>query len=703
MKKKLLPLFLAALLLTMFGGGLSAAERPEVVTETYTYIDPIYRDVIDEEDLTELTSFYAVPAPRYAASPSYSDIDSLGQYVREQMKLHVPETVVTYRASVPFGNFDMSAFFDDLGERVYAHTGVPTEGDYLRYQSYFGYQASGYYDSNVITLTFNFTYYTTAAQEDEMDRLVASLLNSLNLAGKNDYEKAKAIHDAICDYVSYDYANLNNNDYRLKYTAYAALANGSAVCQGYSVLYYRLLLEAGVDCRVVTGEGNGGGHAWNIVRIGCGGEYYNTDTTWDAGGWDDFYFLRGTDNFFDHEFDEEFTSAAFLKSYPMSASDFSDASGNIKNHTPVTVPAVPATCTSTGLGAGSRCAVCGEILSVGEVIPALGHAYKGTVTAPTCVDRGYTVYRCTRCGDSYTGNYKDPLGHAYKGTATAPTCVDRGYTVYRCTRCGESYTGNYKDPLGHRAVTDEAVAAGCETTGLSEGSHCAVCGEVLKEQETTPAAGHRWDGGKVTKAATLLATGEKVYTCAVCGATKKEVLPVLPLPFKDVAAGAYYEPSVRWAVANGVTSGTSADKFSPNDTCTRGQVVTFLWRSVNSPAPESRANPFNDVKPGAYYYDAVLWAVEQGITKGTSATTFDPGAGCTRGQVVTFLWRLKGEAEPAEAVSPFVDVAPKDYFRKAVLWAVANGVTNGVSADRFGPKENCTRAQVVTFLCRVAK
>lgn len=172
------------------------------------------------------------------------------------------------------------------------------------------------------------------------------------------------------------------------------------------------------------------------------------------------------------------------------------------------------------------------------------------------------------------------------------------------------------------------------------------------------------------------------------------------LPFYDMAESAYYYDAVAWAVENGITSGTSDTTFTPDMTCTRAQVVTFLWRANGSPAPKTASNPFVDVAANSYYYDAVLWAVEQGIASGTSATTFAPDMSCTRTQMATFLWRAEGS--PATSGSnPFVDVVNGAYYANAVLWAAQNGVTNGTSATTFAPDMVCTRAQIVTFLYRV--
>ena len=169
--------------------------------------------------------------------------------------------------------------------------------------------------------------------------------------------------------------------------------------------------------------------------------------------------------------------------------------------------------------------------------------------------------------------------------------------------------------------------------------------------------------------------------------------------FRDVPSGAYYEDAVNWAVANGITNGMTADLFDPNGICTRAQAVTFLWRAAGSPAPKSSAMPFTDVPAGSYFYNAVLWAVENGITKGTSDTTFSPSATCSRAQIVTFLWRSQS-SPAAGSANPFTDVSASAYYADAVLWAVKENITKGTSSTTFSPADNCTRAQIVTFIWR---
>ena len=171
-------------------------------------------------------------------------------------------------------------------------------------------------------------------------------------------------------------------------------------------------------------------------------------------------------------------------------------------------------------------------------------------------------------------------------------------------------------------------------------------------------------------------------------------------PFTDVKEGTYYYDSVMWALKKGVTNGTSATTFSPEDPCTRAQIVTFLWRNAGKPEPETTVSPFTDVKETDYYYKAVLWAYENGITTGMNKTTFGPDLYCTRAQAVTFLYRYMDEPEVKDAEVSFTDLVASEYYYDAVVWAIENGVTNGVGSGVFAPSQSCTRAQIVTFLYR---
>ena len=169
--------------------------------------------------------------------------------------------------------------------------------------------------------------------------------------------------------------------------------------------------------------------------------------------------------------------------------------------------------------------------------------------------------------------------------------------------------------------------------------------------------------------------------------------------FVDVPEGSYYEEAVDWAVEKGITTGTGNNYFTPDGICTRAQAVTFLWRVAGSPTPKTEAMVFEDVLDGSYYYEAVLWAVENGITVGTSATTFSPELTCSRAHIVTFLWRA-ANSPSVKMDNPFTDVAGDAYYNDAVLWAVKHKITVGTTLSTFSPDEGCTRAQIVTFLYR---
>lgn len=212
--------------------------------------------------------------------------------------------------------------------------------------------------------------------------------------------------------------------------------------------------------------------------------------------------------------------------------------------------------------------------------------------------------------------------------------------------------------------------------------------------------------GKVTAkgegTATITVTcGTKSATCTVT--VSKPLVPEVPgTTFTDVPTGAYYEEAVGWAVEKGITKGTSDSTFTPDGVCTRAQAVTFLWRAAGSPAAKAGSLPFADVKAGSYYDDAVRWAVENGVTVGTSATTFNPNATCSRAQIVTFLWRAQ-KSPAAGSANPFDDVAGSAYYADAVQWAVQKDITKGTGATAFSPDANCIRAQIVTFLYRSMK
>jgi hypothetical protein len=306
----------------------------------------------------------------------------------------------TFTVSLASTSGDGKALSQRLMQAAMAHTGDPRQGDFLTWQmsgwsaSITTWQIGSTYEHKI---AIQVQFYTTAAQEAALDKAVADVLLQLDLGAKSDYEKIRGVYDYICDNVVYDHANLNDGDYYLKYTAYAALVNKTSVCQGYALLMYRLLLELGVDNRIIAGRSSDQNHAWNIVQLD--GKYYNLDATWDAGREPYHYFLCCQSHFDDHDRNDEYDTEGFHTLYPMSATDYStDPCAN--GHTPVTDPQKEPGCTTTGLTAGCHCQICGHVITAQQTVPAKGHSYGAwTVVREATVDAdGLSQHICGRCG-----------------------------------------------------------------------------------------------------------------------------------------------------------------------------------------------------------------------------------------------------------------------------------------------------------------
>ena len=321
----------------------------------------------------------------------------------------------------------------------------------------------------------------------------------------------------------------------------------------------------------------------------------------------------------------------------------------------------------------------------------------GHVTARTLTTTAWTKSALNAAPDlsGYTG-YQWRTSASGDFTSSA----DTAYT-YR-----ESDT--YVEFSSQNTVTTYAITVDSAKNGDVTTSHKTASKGTTVTLTVEPDKGFELDTLTVTdgsgkKVSVTEKSGKYTFTMPASKVTVKatfaEIVAEPENPFVDVADDAYYFDAVLWAAENGITGGVDDTHFAPNVTCTRAQAVTFLWRAAGSPAPKSSEMPFEDVAAGSYYYDAVLWAVENGITKGTSDTTFSPNADCTRAQAITFIWRSQKSVAAAGA-NPFTDVAADAYYAGAVQWAVENGVTNGTSDTTFSPNTNCTRAHIVTFLYR---
>ena len=334
---------------------------------------------------------------------------------------------------------------------------------------------------------------------------------------------------------------------------------------------------------------------------------------------------------------------------------------------------------------------------VGDAAPALTYTVSGLVNGETLAVEPTVAYAAepdmtktgtveilvsgaqAPAGDNYTINYVKGLLTIVDKSAPLPITGSKANTI----TIGSAENGKVSSDRA------SAVAGTKVTITVTPDS-----GFALGEVSVVDANG---------KALDLVSLGNGKYTFTMpAGAVtvKASFAPVAGnCPFTDVKVGDYYYDAVLWAVDKGITTGVSATRFDPNGSCTRAQAVTFLWRAMGSPAPTGASMSFTDVAADSYYYNAVLWAVENGVTTGTSETTFSPDAPCDRGQIVTFLHRAM-KSPAASAQSTFSDVAADAYYAQAVAWAVENGVTTGTGDNAFSPAASCSRSQIVTFLYR---
>ena len=401
MKKRIISCILTVLILASVLPANAFADSS--VIHRQIHINPLYKDVVDQKQLFSTLNgaprLYSDTQPQEAGSADEAAVIlRKGMENREaRIAIRCPADAIT----------PTDGILDEIAEKAMEETGVPTQGDYIRW-TYAGWSGSYSLESDDEGLHYVFVYdckyYTTAAQEAELSEKIDSVLQSLDINDESsDYDVICAVYDYICANVSYDYDNLNDSEYLLKYTAYAAMINKTAVCQGYSALMYRMLQQKNIDCRLIPGSN----HAWNIVAID--GVYYNADSTWDAGRdpKNYAYFLCGDSDFAEHTRYSEYSTEEFYRLYPMAKTKYVVCPSHSYG---AWVTTKAPTCTESGIETRT-CAKCG--VSENRAIPATGHHYDAVATAPTCTERGYTTHTCV-CGLSYTDSYTDAVGHNYK-------------------------------------------------------------------------------------------------------------------------------------------------------------------------------------------------------------------------------------------------------------------------------------------------
>lgn len=401
MKKRIISCILTVLILASVLPANAFADSS--VIHRQIHINPLYKDVVDQKQLFSTLNgaprLYSDTQPQEAGSADEAAVIlRKGMENREaRIAIRCPADAIT----------PTDGILDEIVEKAMEETGVPTQGDYIRW-TYAGWSGSYSLESDDEGLHYVFVYdckyYTTAAQEAELSEKIDSVLQSLDINDESsDYDVICAVYDYICANVSYDYDNLDDSEYLLKYTAYAAMINKTAVCQGYCALMYRMLQQKNIDCRLIPGSN----HAWNIVAID--GVYYNADSTWDAGKdpKNYAYFLCGDSDFAEHTRYSEYSTEEFYRLYPMAETKYAVCPSHSYGAWEQTKAP---TCTESGIETRT-CAKCG--VSENRAIPATGHHYDAVATAPTCTEKGYTTHTCA-CGLSYTDSYTDAAGHNYK-------------------------------------------------------------------------------------------------------------------------------------------------------------------------------------------------------------------------------------------------------------------------------------------------
>ena len=493
MKKKL---FIVSLVLSMCFSMLSIVnvQAKETIREDH-YVNPIYKDVKSSVVHHDIQT-YSLEDVEYT-----SDQEKLVKIFREKLINRESNIVLYYHCDEEITQEFFSNLVHQLFQKAIKHTGNGKEGDYLKWHcqgwtvkaSISGNSNEGY----GLNIFYDVSYLSSLEQEEKVDEEVSNLLKSLDLSNKTDYQKVKAIYDYICSNVTYDHDNLNDKSYSLKYTAYAALINKTAVCQGYASLFYRLALDAGVDTRVISGEA-GGPHAWNIVKLN--GKYYNLDSTWDAGRSTYAYFLKNTNDFDDHVRDNDYQSNDFIEEYPMWDESYTEIDCNKYGHN-YDQPIYTWSSDNQTVTAKRIC------LNNGL------HIEEETVTAqkivkdPTCTENGIITYIANFKNNAFKSQTKIVDGKKATGHKVVvdqgkkATCTEDGLTEGKhCSVCKEVIKKQEVIPsTGHKEVLDSAKEATCTNTGLTEGIHCSICNKIIKKQEIIPALGHDFKDGVCTR------------------------------------------------------------------------------------------------------------------------------------------------------------------------------------------------------------
>lgn len=566
----------------------------------------------------------AVPMTVLAAEPLLPDdfADSRGavvQQLREGLGAH--ETVITvhYKSTELLAEADLKAIFADaVAQDGLGGSSMAYLGDYLVF-SVAAVKINAEYDEQdgvyYYRIPYEITYLNSGEQEAALREAVEQLVETIAAEANSDYDRCKWIYDYMRSSITggADPADWTGS------TAYGALVEGKANSQGMASLFYVLSSQVGLHTRIMTGTVNGITGVWNLVRL------YDRWYMMDAHGG---LFLGGFASAKNYVPDGYYVSPEFLLEHVLSETEFDPTaiSGALENGK-WTYDSATKTLTVSGNG------------------PMEDFAGSDTPTG---------AYTASRPWDVYAEEIETVI-------------VEEGVTAIGAYAFCELPLTELRIPnsvtrVGYRAF------AGCD--GLTK---------------------VRYAGDEKDWKAVQLAWGNDVIIANLKNSDGN---------FFDVSEQDWFYAAVQWAEQANVTGGAGNGRFGSADGCTRAQVVTFLWAANGRPEPLSAENPFADVAEDAWYAKAVLWAVEKGITGGVADGAFAPDRTCTRAQIVTFLYAA-AEKPAVEGDSAFADVADDAWYAKPVLWAAENDVTGGIAQGLFGPNDTCTRAQVVTFLYKV--
>lgn len=509
-------------------------------------------------------------------------------------------------------------------------------------------------------ITYGVTYINDAPRETQLRETVKALVNAMGNETYNDYQRCKYI---------YDYLRSGGFD-------------GSD--DNKTALFYAMAVSSGMDCRAMVGTVDGKAHSWNIVKIY--NKWYAVDV---ARG----EFLKGKDFLDSCTLDAFYTSDSFTKLHTLSDTAFDPANagaGTMEKGFSWRYDAAEAALIISGQGPMQD-----FVLQSFSGIQTVTRPWAAYVTegASYVVEEGVTAL------GSYA--FYGVLFHEIKLPSTLQAIgegafqASRGLTVTLPEGVSVIPRDAFKDaqmmqvnlPNSVTAIGDRAFSGCMRLDELQLPAGVKSVGEAVTE------------GCRSLRKVLFLGDEAAWQAVAVGGnnAKLREVLRSGSGGFFDVPEGEWFYAPVNWAAERNITGGIGNGRFGALEGCTRAQVVTFLWAAKGRPEPKSADNPFTDVAGDAWYLKPVLWAVENGITTGVSETEFAPDRSCTRGQIVTFLYAAEEKPE-VSGENPFEDVVESDWFLNPVLWAVGEGITSGIAEGKFGPNDVCTRAQVVTFL-----